>query len=687
MADTAALVVALSAQLTKFEKDMKGAVNIADKRTKEIEASFAKMNANIQNQFTALGGGAGGIGNLAGVLGRLGPIGATAATAVLAIGAAFAHASVEVAAYAKKVDQLRNAADTTGLTINQLNELNKAGLDVGVSAEQVESSLSKMTVSIDQLREGTGPLVDTLRKMGGGLLQQVAGAKSSADAVDILARAFAKLGSEFEKNAFLRQIFGRGGLPFGRVLQQVADQGGLKAMELQAKKTGKALDDNIAKQVDDIADQIEQIKQRTTNLWGEAFGVDVMTLALRMAEYWERISKAVTDAYREARNRPPAPPGAEPSTMEGLLPPQFQAQQQQQREAANQAALEAARERAREEARSRFRFGPGPVFEPPPPDLALGIKILKDRIAALGEAATATEKYKLEVMEVRKAVEDGQISEEEGTRRLEKHSQAQSLATLVLKERLGVATEAEILQARETQFLRDANLAKLTAIEIEKGLIKVRKESRDAYEAQLVSLSQLPSVLRAGLDATFFKEFDKIIVSSLGNFENAIADIAVGTTSLKDAFKSMADSIIRDLIRMTLRLAVTGPLFQALGAAFGAPAAAGAGGFGNLFARQHGGPVRAGSPYVVGERGPELFIPKSSGRIEPHSVSRGGAAGGAVIEINNFVAADTETKQRREGGGPNPERIVIDIVKKAQARGELDDVNRGRFGLRPAKVR
>ena len=35
--------------------------------------------------------------------------------------------------------------------------------------------------------------------------------------------------------------------------------------------------------------------------------------------------------------------------------------------------------------------------------------------------------------------------------------------------------------------------------------------------------------------------------------------------------------------------------------------------------RQHGGPVGAGKPYIVGERGPELFVPNQSGRIEPNS--------------------------------------------------------------------
>jgi len=33
--------------------------------------------------------------------------------------------------------------------------------------------------------------------------------------------------------------------------------------------------------------------------------------------------------------------------------------------------------------------------------------------------------------------------------------------------------------------------------------------------------------------------------------------------------------------------------------------------------RSHGGPVSAGRGYMVGERGPELFVPSGGGRIEP----------------------------------------------------------------------
>jgi len=45
--------------------------------------------------------------------------------------------------------------------------------------------------------------------------------------------------------------------------------------------------------------------------------------------------------------------------------------------------------------------------------------------------------------------------------------------------------------------------------------------------------------------------------------------------------------------------------------------------------RASGGPVMGGMPYIVGERGPELFTPGTSGSITPN-----GAMGGNNITIN-----------------------------------------------------
>jgi hypothetical protein len=46
------------------------------------------------------------------------------------------------------------------------------------------------------------------------------------------------------------------------------------------------------------------------------------------------------------------------------------------------------------------------------------------------------------------------------------------------------------------------------------------------------------------------------------------------------------------------------------------------------FARAKGGPVSAGSPYMVGEQGPEMFVPKAGGTIVPN-----GSLGGMTITV------------------------------------------------------
>lgn len=60
---------------------------------------------------------------------------------------------------------------------------------------------------------------------------------------------------------------------------------------------------------------------------------------------------------------------------------------------------------------------------------------------------------------------------------------------------------------------------------------------------------------------------------------------------------------------------------------------------GDVTPRAHGGPVSSGMPYIVGERGPELFVPAASGSIVPNGAM---AAGSTVVNIN--VSGSDPTK-------------------------------------------
>ena len=79
----------------------------------------------------------------------------------------------------------------------------------------------------------------------------------------------------------------------------------------------------------------------------------------------------------------------------------------------------------------------------------------------------------------------------------------------------------------------------------------------------------------------------------------------------------------------------------------------------NLQARAAGGPVVGGSPYLVGERGPELFVPSSSGTILPRvPATMGGGGGSTTVNVTvtsanpDDVVAAIKTWVRRNGQAP-----------------------------------
>lgn len=135
------------------------------------------------------------------------------------------------------------------------------------------------------------------------------------------------------------------------------------------------------------------------------------------------------------------------------------------------------------------------------------------------------------------------------------------------------------------------------------------------------------------------------------NMEDALVQF-VRTGKLD--FKSLADSIISDLIRIQIRAQITGPLAQQAGAGFpalfgggnnpGGPTSA-EGMTGGTFAS--GGRPPVGAVSLVGEMGPELFVPDVAGTIVPNS-ELGGMASGNTYYINapNADAAGLARLQR-----------------------------------------
>jgi hypothetical protein len=65
--------------------------------------------------------------------------------------------------------------------------------------------------------------------------------------------------------------------------------------------------------------------------------------------------------------------------------------------------------------------------------------------------------------------------------------------------------------------------------------------------------------------------------------------------------------------------------------------------FFNMF-RANGGPVTSGEPYIVGEKGPELFVPRASGTIVPNGMM---AQAGSTVVNYNIQAIDVKSFEDR----------------------------------------
>lgn len=135
--------------------------------------------------------------------------------------------------------------------------------------------------------------------------------------------------------------------------------------------------------------------------------------------------------------------------------------------------------------------------------------------------------------------------------------------------------------------------------------------------------------------STFSDAFSKIsedgeaVADTLGRGFGGFFDSLFDSTrdSMK-AFTQMAKSIVADLVKMIAKALV----FVAL-TSFIPGFGAGGGALSrilNIASRQRGGPVFGGAPFLVGERGPEVFVPSGAGRIMSNEEMAGGPSASAV---------------------------------------------------------
>jgi hypothetical protein len=165
-------------------------------------------------------------------------------------------------------------------------------------------------------------------------------------------------------------------------------------------------------------------------------------------------------------------------------------------------------------------------------------------------------------------------------------------------------------------------------IQINNEMIKARAngEAVGVIEERKLKLMKEQTVTNLQLNK-ILAENDAIFLNAGGMIAQGFEDAILSGEKLGEVVRSLG----RDLVRLVFQQMVTQRL------AAGVTGMLQGKGFAGFMAS--GGPVSAGSSYVVGEQGPELFVPHASGTIVPNNKMSGGGSSGSSVTVNYNIAS------------------------------------------------
>lgn len=198
-------------------------------------------------------------------------------------------------------------------------------------------------------------------------------------------------------------------------------------------------------------------------------------------------------------------------------------------------------------------------------------------------------------------------------------------------------------------------IARLNELQAQFGLTQ-----QQVTEATKVYTEELQDALKGDTEDAL-KSLENAVQGFGKKFEDTFIQAAM---TGKFQFKSLAASILEDIARILLHVSVIDPIVNAITGAGGGNksgrileslASSLFGSFGKIGKKATGGDTLTNRPYIVGEKGPELFMPGKAGRVMPNgqtmsALNGGGSSGTTIVQNLNFSLGVQETVRREIQG-------------------------------------
>ena len=211
-------------------------------------------------------------------------------------------------------------------------------------------------------------------------------------------------------------------------------------------------------------------------------------------------------------------------------------------------------------------------------------------------------------------------------------------------------TDEENIQILETQETLTAKINELVARR--DLLLGINNNSLDEMNNKIKKIKD-------GTEGVS-EAFEKIGDSIAQGISTALTDAILQARTLGEAAKGILNMIARQL----LQLGINTLLFNVFGGSTGI--------FKNLPTFANGGRPPVGRPSIVGEKGPELFVPSSAGTIIPNNSLGGGITNNIVVNVDASGSnVEGNERQSRELGLVLSTAIQAQLIQEKRPGGLL----------------
>ena len=515
-----------------------------------------------------------------------------AKVSLAAVGTAFVAASREAIQFA---DQINDVAKANEVAVSSVLELSQAlainGGDVSDSAKIFASFTNK----VDEAAQGSDKLRKSFKDLG--ITTKELGTLSEQELFEKTLKGLSNIEDPIRRNALAFDLLGRSvrGVDIkGLYADYEKAKGSFEGSDEVYKRIGIAIDsmdvrwlhfkDNLAKNVLPVLEAIAKALDT------------IHKVNQRLDPYFEKIDKFFGVGPKGAQGSSTY----KPTDYNGPVAPSF---------TADRSNIEAKRKIEQSESEKKAAEALKKQQE------------FYEKEVLISQAKTGR---------LQKENELALLGENEKRRQLELYDLEQKLLLLAQEKKM---TKADIVKYGEVEKARIEEQYKI-------------QESQRTFEfgwkkAYATYVENATNAAKMG---------EQAFVSLTQNMESAIDQFV---TTGKLSFSDLARSIIADLIKIQMRAQMTS-IFSNIGSIFGFGGSGSKGLFntapsaGGLKFFADGGSPPVGVPSIVGERGPELFVPSSSGTIIPNNQLSSAMGGGAQVVYNgpyiaNMNAIDTQS--------------------------------------------